>query len=94
MDLGTSILGASIALLIMLGVAGLIYTIWSQGKVKRQKGYYEDIHKTLAVGQRVMFSDGIYGTVQRVGTEVCDIKVKSGAVMEVSRYAIQQIVKK
>ncbi|MCH3967766.1 MAG: preprotein translocase subunit YajC [Atopobiaceae bacterium] len=94
MDIAQSILGASIALLIFLGVGGLIYTIWSRGKVKRQKGYYEDIHKNLSNGQRVMFSDGLFGVVQRVGKETCDVKVKGGTVIEVSRFAIQEIVKK
>jgi preprotein translocase subunit YajC len=94
MDLAQSVLGASIALLLFIAVGGVIYTVWSHGKVKKQKGYYEDIHKTLAVGQRVMFSDGLFGTVERAGQETCDIKVKSGAVIEVSRYAIQDIVKK
>ena len=88
-----NILASSIVFLVFLIICFLIYSILGRKKVKEKQGYYEDIHKNLAKGQKVMFSDGIYGKLVRVGMETCDIEVKNGAVLEVSRYAIQEIVK-
>lgn len=89
-----SILASSIVLLAFLVIIALIYFVLNSGKVKKQKAYYEKIHTSLSKGQKVMFSDGIYGTLTRVGTDTCDVAVKSGAVLEVSRYAIQEIVER
>ena len=36
----------------------------------------------------------VRGKLVRVGKETCDIEVKSGAVIEVSRYAVQEILDK
>lgn len=93
-NIGQNILASSIVLLAFLIICFLIYTILGRRNVAKKKSYYEDIHKRLAKGQRVMFSDGLYGKLLRVGMETCDIEVKSGAVIEVSRYAIQEIVDK
>ena len=38
-----------------------------------------------------MFGGGIFGTVKSVDGDVVQVKVRSGAVMDVSRYAIQEI---
>ncbi|MEO2502651.1 preprotein translocase subunit YajC, partial [Collinsella aerofaciens] len=42
-------------------------------------------------GQEVLFAGGIYGTVKGIEGEKVQIKVRSGAVVDVSRYAIQEI---
>lgn len=88
-----SILASSIVMLVFLAIIGLIYYIFSYRKMKNQKAVYKEIHLELAPGKKVMFAGGLYGTVQTVGTDICDVKLKSGAVVEVSRYAIQEIVK-
>ena len=53
----------------------------------------EHIHTDLAPGQRVMFGGGIFGDVKSVQGDVVEVKVRSGATLDVSRYAIQEIVK-
>jgi len=93
-NLGQYVLGASIALLILLTIIVLIYFVISTRNVKRQKKYYEEIHTTMACGQRVVLASGIYGKLVRVGEDTCDVEVKSGAVLEVSRASVQQIVGK
>ena len=93
-NLGMYVMGSSIALLILLTVIALIYFVISSRNVKRQKKYYEEIHTTMARGQRVVLASGIYGKLVRVGEETCDVEVKSGAVLEVSRASIRQIVGK
>ena len=62
--------------------------------MSKQKDYYKEVHTELAVGKRVAFSNGLIGKLVRVGKETCDIEVKSGAVIEVSRYAVQEVLDK
>ena len=82
-DFGANVLSSSVALLGLLAIMGLIYTIWSQINMKKKQKYFKELHTELKPGQEVLFAGGIYGTVQ--------IKVRSGAVVDVSRYAIQEI---
>lgn len=91
--LPTAILGASIVFLCFLLVCALIYYFISAKRVKEQKEVLSQMHQDLKPGVKVMFAGGLFGTLKRVDEETCDIEVKSGAVMEVSRYAIQQIIK-
>ena len=59
--------------------------------MKKKASYFEKIHTELAPGHEVMFGGGIFGTVKSVDGDVVQVKVRSGAVMDVSRYAIQEI---
>ena len=83
-DFGASVLSSSVALLGLLVIMGLIYTIWSQINMKK-------MHTELKPGHEVLFAGGIYGTVKGIEGEKVQIKVRSGAVVDVSRYAIQEI---
>ena len=84
-DFGASVLSSSVALLGLLVIMGLIYTIWSQINMKKE------LHTELKPGHEVLFAGGIYGTVKGIEGEKVQIKVRSGAVVDVSRYAIQEI---
>ena len=88
---GETLLASSIALLALMTLAGLVFAAFGYVKAKRQRGYYADLHKSLEVGQRVQFSGGLIGELVRVGGETCDVRLKSGAVAEVSRFSIQGI---
>lgn len=88
-----SILGSSIVFLAFLIICALFYYVMSSRGLKKQAQIMEQLHKNLKVGQKVSFSNGLFGKLVRVGNETCDIEVKSGVVIEVSRYAISQIVK-
>lgn len=87
-----SILASSIVLICLILLMVLIYYFVSRKGIKQQKEHFKQLHQELAVGQKVQFSNGIYGVLKKVGTETVDIQVKSGAVMEVSRYGITEIV--
>ena len=89
--LSESILASSIVLLAFLAVMGVVYTVWSSVKMRKKRKYFEELHVELAPGQEVVFGGGIYGTVKRVDGDKVEVQVRSGAVMDVSRYAIQQI---
>ena len=92
-NFGQSVLASSVALLLIMGVMGLVYFFWSKANMKKKVKYFEHIHTDLAVGQRIMFGGGIYGEVKSVNGDVVEVKVRSGATLDVSRYAIQEIVK-
>lgn len=91
---GMNVLASSVALLVLLGVMGLVYFFWSKASMKRKVSHFEQIHTGLSAGQRVMFGGGIYGEVKSIDGDVVEVKVRSGATLDVSRYAIQQIVSK
>lgn len=88
-----SILSSCVALLILLAIMGAIFTLVSFIRAKKQQRYFEELHKDLRRGQNVTFGGGMFGKLVRIGNNTCDIEVKSGAVIEVSRYAIQSIEK-
>ena len=92
-NFGQNVLASSVALLLIMGVMGLVYFFWSKANMKMKVKYFEHFHTDLAAGQRVMFGGGIYGEVKSVNGDVVEVKVRSGATLDVSRYAIQEIVK-
>lgn len=87
------VLGSSIALLILIGLILLIYSIFSLTTVKKRKKHFEDLHNNLKVGSEVIFSNGLYGKIKHVYDDFVDIEIKSGVVIKVSRYAISEIIK-
>ncbi|WP_086349496.1 preprotein translocase subunit YajC [Candidatus Enterococcus clewellii] len=87
-----NILASSVVMIVFLLVMALVYYFLNFKNVKKQKEHYRKLHQELAVGQQVIFLNGVYGTLTRVGNETVDVKVKSNAVMEVSRFAITEVV--
>ncbi|WP_298580674.1 preprotein translocase subunit YajC [uncultured Olegusella sp.] len=85
------VLSSSVALLILFALITLVYALVSYSKGRKQRNYYKELHRALKVGQRVVFAGGLIGVLTRVGTETCDIRLKSDAEVEVSRFSIQQI---
>lgn len=69
-----------------------IYYLFTRGDYKKRKKHFEELHLNLKPGQTVEFSNGLIGEVVKVADEYCDIKVKSGAVITVSRFAITKLV--
>ncbi len=86
-----NVLASSVALLALLVIMGVAYTIWSQVNMRKKRNYFKELHTELAPGQEIMFAGGIYGIVQSISGDRVAVKVRSGAVLDVSRYAIQEI---
>ena len=76
-DFGANVLSSSVALLGLLVIMGLIYTIWSQINMKKKQKYFKELHTELKPGQEVLFAGGIYGTVKGIEGEKVQIKVRS-----------------
>lgn len=89
---GTAFLNTCIALGILMLVLGAVYTIWTQRNLKKKREYFKELHTELAPGKEIMFCGGIFGTVKDIDGDRVEVKVRSGAVVDVSRYAIQEIV--
>lgn len=87
-----SILASSIVMIAFIVIIVVIYGLVSLKNVKKQKGHFKDIHKTLQKGQHVVLANGIHGTLKKIEKETVDLEIKSGAVMTVSRYAISDIL--
>lgn len=90
-DFWGSVLASSVALGILLVVMALVYFVWRAVGLKKKQRYFAKLHKELAPGQEVVFAGGIYGTVKEVEGDRVAVKVRSGAVLDVSRYCVQQI---
>lgn len=88
-----NVLASSVALLILLAIMGAVYIIWTQIGLKKKREYFKEVHTELAPGQKIMFGGGIFGVVKSINGDVVEVKVRSGAVLDVSRYAIQEIEK-
>lgn len=88
----TSLLTSSVALIALLAIIIVIYYVLNFRGVKKQKEHFSNLHQTLDKGKQVEFSNGMMGQITAVNGDTVDIKVKSGAVIEVSRYAISKII--
>ena len=86
-----SVLSSSVALLILFAIMGVVYLIWSQVGVRKKRNYFKELQNEHTPGQKIMFAGGIYGTIKSINGDKVEVKVRSGAVMDVSRYAIQEI---
>lgn len=86
------ILAASIVMIAFVVIMVLIYYLISARGVKKQKQHYRNLHESLKVGQKVQLNSGIIGKLKRVGAETCDLEIKSGGTLEVSRFAISEIL--
>jgi preprotein translocase subunit YajC len=88
-----SILASSITLIGFIVISIVIYYLLNLSKMKKQKTHFSELHTSLERGQKVELSNGIFGRLDKVGKETVDVELKSGAIMEVSRYAISRIIK-
>lgn len=88
------ILWTCITIAVLMGIFGLILSIISAVNMKKRRTEIGDIHTTLAVGTKVMFAGGFVGKIVRLGEEeIIGIEIAPKTIVEVSRFAIQQIVK-
>lgn len=91
-DMWENILYSSIALIIIIVIILLLFYVINMKNVSSQKKHFEKIHQELTVGKKVLILNAIYGEVSKVNGDTFDLKLKSGEIMEVSRYAISKII--
>lgn len=88
----TIILYSSLVFIIFVAIILLIIVFFNRKGMEPQKQNLEKIHKNLKVGRKVVILNAIYGEVSRVDEETIDLKIKTGQIMEVSRYAVTKIL--
>ena len=84
---------SSVLFLLFIFIGTIIYSFVIKKNIKKQKDTFIEVHENLSEGQFVEFGYGLFGTIKTVGLETCDIEIKSGAVITVSRYTISKILK-
>ena len=88
------VLWTCITIAVLMGIFGLILTVISSVNMRKRRKEVGDIHTTLAVGSKVMFAGGFIGKVVRVDKdEIIGIEIAPKTVVDVSRFAVQQIIK-
>lgn len=88
----TLVLLVSMILIVFVGATLGIYYLFTRKNYKEQREHFEKLHLNLKAGNMVEFSNGLIGEVIKVGDEFCDIKIKSGGVIQVSRFAITKLM--
>mgnify|MGYP003289510724 CR=1 FL=1 len=87
------ILWTCITISVLVGIFGLILSIISAVNMKKRRKEIGGIHTTLAVGSKIMFAGGIIGKVVRMGEEeIIGVEVAPRVVVDISRFAVQQIL--
>lgn len=87
-----NVLVTSLVIVVMVVVVAGIYYIKNRKLVAAKKAHFKQIHQKLSPGSNVMLANGLYGTVVKLKGDIADIRVKSGTIIEVSRYAISEII--
>ena len=88
------ILWTCITLAVIMGVIALVLTFISASNMRKRRKEVGDLHTTLAIGKRIMFAGGIYGKVVRMNDtdEIIGVEVAPKTVIDISRFAVQEIV--
>ena len=87
------ILWCCITIGVLVGIFGMILSIISAVNMKKRRKEIGGIHTTLAVGSKILFAGGFVGKVVRLGEEeIIAVEIAPRTVVEISRYAVQQIL--
>ena len=88
------ILWTCITLAVIMGVIGLLLSFISARNMKKRRNEIGTLHTSLAIGKRVVFAGGFYGKIVRMNEtdEVIGVEIAPKTVVEISRFAIQEIV--
>lgn len=61
---------------------------------KKQQTQLTNFQNSLKKGDEVVLTDGIYGTVESLSTDTAKVRIGSGLVIKVDRYAISRLAVK
>lgn len=81
--------------LITLGVLVFVfvigYYIMTARMMKKRRQQVLDINENLVPGKKIMFA-GIVGKIKAVNGEILNVEVSKGIILEVSRFAVTNII--
>lgn len=91
-NFGQSLVTSMLAVLIMVVLFGVIYFVKTLRTLKETQIKNNDIENRLQNGQRILFGNSMMGIVENINQESVDVKVKSGAVIEILKESINEIL--
>lgn len=80
-----------VAFLPLIGIALVFWLLVIRPQSRRQREL-RDMQSSLEVGERVMLTSGVYGTLREVGDQTVGVEVADGVVITVARGAVGQVV--
>lgn len=78
------------ALLPLVAILALFWFMVIRPQQRRQKEVVR-LQNSIEVGQRVMMSSGVYGTVTSIADDRARLEIAPGTVIEIARAAIAKV---
>lgn len=80
-------------IVIIYGIlAYAFYLLRSMKYLKSQKKKFEEIHRTIAVGKKVVLSSGLIGMISSIEGEILKISLNNDIEIESSIYSVQSLL--
>lgn len=80
-----------VAFLPLIGIALVFWLLVIRPQSRRQREL-RHMQATLEVGERVMLTSGVYGTLREVGDQTVAVEIADGVTITVARAAVGQVV--
>ena len=77
--------------LFLVGIALLFWLVLIRPQVRRQRELAH-LQSTLEVGDEVMLTSGVHGTLRGLDEDVARVEIAEGVVIRVARGAVGQVV--
>jgi preprotein translocase subunit YajC len=78
--------------LFLVGIAVLFWLLLVRPQARRQRELAH-MQSTLEVGDEVMLTSGVYGTVRGLDEGVAQVEIADGVTVKVARGAVGQVVR-
>lgn len=75
----------------LICITGIIITLISFRNISKRNNDLTNVHTKLDVGSKILFCNGIFGTVKKINEEKIDVEIAKGTVITISRYSINNI---
>lgn len=80
-----------VPVLTLVGFALLLWLLLVRPQARRQRELAH-MQSTLEVGDEVMLTSGVYGTVRSLDEAVAEVEIAAGVTIRVARGAVGQVV--
>ena len=82
----------ALPLLTLVGFALLLWLLLVRPQARRQRELVR-MQSTLEVGDEVVLTSGVYGTVRGLDEDVASVEIADGVTVRVARGAVGQVVR-
>ena len=81
-----------VTVIVMLGIFAIILSVISARNMKKNRQSMQELQNKIQIGARILFGGGIYGKIVKIKEDVIDVELSKGLVIQISRYAFQDVV--